>query len=83
MKQLLSRVGEVKIEEAVLITAAHNDTTGNELIKVLLDGGREIDLTEEVLEAAIRLLNLGDTLLYLLERAKTIRITEGLLKAAG
>ena len=82
MKLLLDRIGTIKITQEVLVAAVNNNTTGNILMKVLLVENREVELIKEVLELAIRFLDVNETTPFLLERVKAIGITEEFLEAA-
>ena len=55
----------------------------NLLIKSFLDGGKELDVTSEVLELAFRHISYDDTLLRLVERAGDIAVTTQLIVAAA
>ena len=82
MKQLLNRTGRIRIPQDVLIAVGHSDKA-NELMSMFLEEGMELELTEEALKAAIALLHFDETLLYLLEQVKVIRVTQGFLLAAA
>lgn len=58
------------------MAAVHNDTTGSKPTKVLLSTDRDVDVTEEIPEAAMRLLDLDESLLFFLERVKAIGVTK-------
>lgn len=83
LDQLLRRAGNVEITEEMLMEAVHNYQFGNEVMKILLDEDREMVMTEEVLEAALRLLDFDETLLLLLERAKAIESSGRFFQAAA
>ena len=80
---LLSHVDEKRISEEVLMAAIHNYRFRNELLRIMLDEKRELEITENVIEAAIRLLDFDDTLQYLLDLIQTTGITEQCFEAAA
>ena len=79
----LNHVEEKRVNEQVLMAAIHNYGFGNEFLKIVLDEKMKVEMTEIVIEAAIRLLDFDDSLQYLLDLIKMTEITERYLKAAA
>lgn len=81
MKRLLERAGDMRITEDVLLTAARNSDSRDELIKGLC--GRDWEMTEEVLEAMMSHLSSEETLQLLLDRLDDLEVTGRILLAAA
>ncbi|KAK5995938.1 hypothetical protein PT974_04357 [Cladobotryum mycophilum] len=81
LKLLLSKGGEVT--EAVVIAALNQGFWDTEMLGVLITHNSRIELTEEIMLAAVRNDDGAKHLKYLLDFCKTPRITEAMLIGAA
>ncbi|KAL8713091.1 MAG: hypothetical protein Q9225_006837 [Loekoesia sp. 1 TL-2023] len=71
----------IKIAEEVLLKANH--ISDNRILALLLEDGRDIDITEKALERLLKNLRFDATIQVLLQRADAIGTTQGMLAAAA
>ena len=82
MRRLLDHADITKISEDIIIAAAQNTGAGSELMQILLEQGRVLEITEDVLPYAVANLKI-ETVLPLLERVEITGIADVLLEAAA
>lgn len=71
----------IKIVEEVLLKA--NTISGNKILPLLLEDGRDIEITEKALESILEHLDFDETIQVLLQRGHAIGTTQGMLAAAA
>lgn len=76
-----SRGKGIKIVEEVLLGL--NGTSGNRILALLLEDGRDIEITEKALQRILRCFEFDETIDTLLQRAYAIGTTQGILIAAS